>query len=185
VSKLTASPPFMAMKSIGGDGGVSVRLRDDLIIVSVLARKDQGQTLAARCGLRDAPKISGTNNVTALGVGPARWLFLGQSVEELASLRDMASLSDHSDGYAVFEIWGPAARAALAKGVPVDLHPDRFTDDVAVTVIAHIDAIVWRTSQDRFAIAVLRSYAGSFWHWLSASAAEFGLTATTPTARPI
>jgi heterotetrameric sarcosine oxidase gamma subunit len=173
------------MKSIGGGGGVSVRLRDDLIIVNVLARKDQGQALAARCGLGDAPKTSGTGGVTALGVGPARWLFLGQSMEELASLRDMASLSDHSDGYAVFEIWGPAARAALAKGVPVDLHPDSFTDDVVVTVIAHIDAIVWRTLQDRFAIAVYRSYAGSFWHWLSASAAEFGLIATTPSARPM
>ena len=173
------------MKSIGRGGGVSVQLRDDLTIVSVLARKDQGQALVARCGLEDAPKTSGTGGVTALGVGPARWLFLGQSMEELASLRDTASLSDHSDGYAVFEIWGPAARAALAKGVPVDLHPDSFTDDVAVTVIGHIDAIVWRTSQDRFAIAVFRSYAGSFWHWLSASAAEFGLTATTPSVPPM
>jgi sarcosine oxidase subunit gamma len=106
-------------------------------------------------------------------------------MEELASLRDMASLSDHSDGYAVFEIWGPAARAALAKGVPVDLHPESFTDDVAVTVIAHIDAIVWRASQDQFAIAVFRSYAESFWYWLTASAAEFGLTATSPSAPPM
>jgi methylglutamate dehydrogenase subunit D len=175
----------MAMKSTGGGGGVSVRLRDDLTIVSVTARKDQGPALAARCGLKDAPKTSGTGGVTALGVGPARWLFLGQSMEELALLHDMASLSDHSDGYAVFEIWGPAARAALAKGVPVDLHPDSFTDHVAVTVIAHIDAIVWRRSQNRFAIAVFRSYAESFWHWLSASAAEFGLTATTPSAPPM
>ncbi len=173
------------MKSIGGGGGVSVRLRDDLTIVSVMARKDRGEELAARCGLKDAPKTSGTGGVTALGVGPARWLFLGQSIEALAPLRDMASLSDHSSGYAVVEIWGPAARAALIKGVPVDLHLDSFTDDVAVTVIAHIDAIVWHTSQDRFAIAVFRSYAGSFWHWLSASAAEFGLTATTPNTPPM
>jgi sarcosine oxidase subunit gamma len=173
------------MKSTGGGGGVSVRLRDDLTIVSVSARKDQGRALAAHCGLRDAPKTSGTGDVRALGVGPARWLFLGQSMEELASLRDMASLSDHSDGYAVFEIWGPAARAALAKGVPVDLHPESFTDDVAVTVIAHIDAIVWRASQDQFAIAVFRSYAESFWYWLTASAAEFGLTATSPSAPPM
>jgi sarcosine oxidase subunit gamma len=173
------------MKSIGGGGAVSVRLRDDLTIVSVIARKDKGQALAARCGVRDAPKTSGTGSVTALGVGPASWLFLGASMEELAPLRDMASLSDHSDGYAVFEIWGPAARAALAKGVPLDLHPDSFTDDVIVTVIAHIDAIAWRTSQNRFSIAVLRSYAGSFWHWLSASAAEFGLTVTAPSAPPM
>ena len=182
MSNLTATPALTAMRSIGNGGGVSVRLRDGLTIVSVRARKNQGEALAARCGLRDAPKTSGTDGVTALGVGPACWLFLGQSMEDLAPLSDMASLSDHSSGYAVFEVWGPAARAALAKGVPVDLHPDSFTDDVAVTVIAHIGAIVWRTPQDRIAIAVLRSYAGSFWHWLSASAAEFGLTAIPASA---
>ena len=47
--------------------------------------------------------------------------------------------------------------------------------DVAVTVIAHVGAVVWRRN-GCFAFAVFRSYAGSFWHWLAASAAEFGLT---------
>ena len=90
-------------------------------------------------------------------------------------LGDAASLSDHSDGYALFEVWGPRVRDGLAKGVPVDLHPECFTDDVAVTVVAHIGAIVWQSGPDRFTLAVFRSYAGSFWHWLSASAAPFGL----------
>ena len=187
MSDLAATPALIAMKITGGGGGVSVRLRDDLTIVSVSARRDQGQALAARCGLSDAPKTSGTGDVTALGVGPARRLFLGQSMEELASLRDMASLSDHSDGYAVFKIWGPAARAALAKAIPRG--PAiwySFIDDVAVTVIAHIDAIVWRTSQDRFRNRSVSQLCGkSFWYWLTASAAGFHLTAASPSVPPM
>jgi sarcosine oxidase gamma subunit len=57
----------------------------------------------------------------------------------------------------------------------LDLHPDVFTGNVAVTVIAHIGAIVRQCAPERFAIAVFRSYAGSFRHWLNASAAEFGM----------
>jgi len=109
-----------------------------------------------------------------------RWLFLDVAPEQLEDLSGLASFSDHSDGYAVFEIWGPKVRETLAKGVPIDLHPAVFTDTVAVTVIAHIGAIVWQTAPDRFSIAVFRSYAGSFWHWLSASAAEYGLTVKAP-----
>ena len=173
------------MKITGGGGGVSVRLRDDLTIVSVIARKDQGEALAARCGLKRCTEDIWHGRRDGPGGWSGPLAVSGPEHGRVASLRDMASLSDHSGGYAVFEIWGPAARAALAKGVPVDLHLDSFIDDVAVTVIAHIDAIVWHTSQDRFAIAVFRSYAESFWYWLTASAAEFGLTATTPNTPPM
>jgi heterotetrameric sarcosine oxidase gamma subunit len=174
MSELTAAPALSGMKNIGSGDGVHAVLRQ-CHIVSVLARKDQTQALIEKTGVRDAPCQSGTKDIAALGIGPGRWLFLGAPLEQLASLSDMASLSDHSDGYAVFDVWGPKARAALAKGVPLDLHPAVFIDTVAVTVIAHIGAIVWQSAPDRFSIAVFRSYAGSFWHWLAASAAEFGL----------
>ena len=74
----------------------------------------------------------------------------------------------------MFEISGPEARRALAKGVPLDL--EMFGEnDAAVTAIAHIGAIIWKSGPERFVIAVFRSFAASFWHWLHASAAEFGL----------
>jgi heterotetrameric sarcosine oxidase gamma subunit len=179
MSELTAAPAFTGMKNIGSGGGVQVALRE-YSIVSVLARKGHAQALMEKAGALDAPRQSGTNAVTALGIGPGRWLFLGASLDQLTALSDLASLADHSDGYAVFEVWGPKVRETLAKGVPVDLHPSVFTDTVAVTVIAHIGAIVWQTAPDRFSIAVFRSYAGSFWHWLAASAAEYGLTVKEP-----
>ncbi len=63
------------------------------------------------------------------------------------------------------------------KGVAIDLHRDAFgMADVAVTAIAHIGTILWMVDeQPRYRVAVFRSYAGSFWHWLSTSAAEFGI----------
>ncbi|HSS13754.1 MAG TPA: sarcosine oxidase subunit gamma family protein [Rhizomicrobium sp.] len=178
MSDLNAAPAFAGMKDTGSGGGVHVALRQ-YPIVSVLARKDQAQALMDKTGMVDAPRQSGANGVAALGIGPGRWLCLHQSMDQLAPLSGMASLSDHSDGYAVFELWGSEVRKALAKGVPVDLHPTVFTDDVAVTVIAHIGAIVWQSAPDRFSIAIFRSYAESFWHWLATSAAEFGLVMDT------
>jgi methylglutamate dehydrogenase subunit D len=174
MSDLTAAPAFAGMKTIGSGGGVHVALRQ-YSIVSVLARKGHAEALMERGGIVDAARRSGANGVTALGIGPGRWLFLHQRLDELTPLSGLASVSDHSDGYAVFELWGSEVRKTLAKGVPIDLHPTVFTDDVAVTIIAHIGAIVWQSAPDRFSIAIFRSYAGSFWHWLSASAAEFGL----------
>ncbi len=179
MSELTAAPAFSGMENIGSGSGVHAASRE-YAIVSVLARKGHAQALMEKAGLVDAPHQSGTDGVTALGIGPGRWLFIGKPLEQLAPLADFASLSDHSDGYAVFEVWGPKVREALAKGVSVDLHPSVFTDNVAVTVIAHIGAIIWQSAPDRFSIAVFRSYAGSFWHWLGASAAEYGLTVKEP-----
>jgi sarcosine oxidase subunit gamma len=175
MSELTAAAAFSGMENIGNGGGVYAALRE-YAVVSVLARKGHAQALMEKTGALDAPRQSRVNGVTALGIGPGRWLFLGASLDQLAALSDLASLADHSDGYAVFEVWGPKVRETLVKGVPVDLHPAVFTDTVAVTVIAHIGSIVWQTAPDRFSIAVFRSYAGSFWHWLAASAAEYGLT---------
>lgn len=172
MSDLATAPALAGMKDIGRGGGVRAALRE-YRITAVLARKGQAQALMQQTGILNAPRRSGVNGITALGIGPGRWLLLGMTPPQLSGL---ASLSDHSDGYAVFEVWGPRVRDALAKGVPLDLHQSVFTDDVAVTIIAHIGAIVWQSAPDRFSIAVFRSYAGSFWHWLAASAAEFGLS---------
>lgn len=176
MSDLAAALPFVGMRDVGSGGGVHVVLRW-CPIVGVLARKGQAQTLMGKTGILDAPRRSGAEGITALGIGPGRWLFLGLNLRQLEHLSGSASMSDHSDGYALFELWGPKVRETLSKGVPLDLHPAVFTDDVAVTVIAHIGAIVWQSAPDRFSVAIFRSYAGSFWHWLAASAAEFGLIA--------
>jgi len=174
MSEMRSSPAFAGLKNSGSGGGVRAALRH-YSIVSVLARKGQAETLVLKAGIVDAARKSAFGGATVLGIGPGRWLFLDVDQKQLPFLPELASVADHSDGYAIFEVWGSKAREALAKGVPVDLHPSIFTDNVAVTVIAHMGAIVWQSAPDHFSIAVFRSYAGSFWYWLSSSAAEFGL----------
>jgi methylglutamate dehydrogenase subunit D len=72
-------------------------------------------------------------------------------------------------------------RDALAKIIPLDVHPAAFRPgDVASTVASHMGVTLWRLEDAAhgspvFEFAVFRSLAGSFWHALSLSAAEFGL----------
>jgi sarcosine oxidase subunit gamma len=188
MSDLSAAPALANLTGIGSGAGVRVRLKGGLAIVSVLARAGAAHTVADRAqaafglALTPGPGRAAAGDISALGIGPGRWLFLREGSGNdfpamvCAALEGVAFLSDHSDGYAVFEIEGPQVRRALAKGIPVDLDESVFGEShAAVTVIAHIGAIVWREGAERFCIAVFRSYADSFWHWLSASSAEFGL----------
>ena len=67
-------------------------------------------------------------------------------------------------------------RDVLAKGVPVDLHPNVFKPgDVANTQIAYVGVqIDMLDGAPTYQLAAPRSMAGTFWSWLAASAAEFG-----------
>jgi methylglutamate dehydrogenase subunit D len=132
------------------------------------------------------PRRSGraaAGGVAFLGVGPNRWLAASESgagfVDELAAaLEGVASVIALSDGLAVLRIAGPRARDAFAKGLPIDLDPGVFAvGDVAGSLLAHIAVTVWRTDETVYEVAVPRSFAGDFWHWLAQSAAEFGLAA--------
>jgi sarcosine oxidase subunit gamma len=172
-----------------GPAGVAIVLRSDLRIAAVIARRGALAELSARAEtmfgllLRSGPYRVARERHAILGIGPGRWLFLqeGRAPDFAAELqRDLAgvaSVSDHSDGYAVFEVSGVCARRTLAKGVAIDIHENSFgTGDVAVTAVAHIGTILWQTENvPCYAMAVFRGYAGSFWHWLSASAMEFGI----------
>ena len=171
----------------GANAGVLIQPRDDWRLASVLALRDRVPALtdfaASQHGLalRDGPFRSVGFGVDAIGIGQHRWLFVRYGEDErfvanLAhSLAGIAAVSDHSDGYAIFEVSGSRARQMLAKGVPLDLHPQAFTvGDGAVTSIAHMGAILWQLdAAPRYAIAVFRSYADSFRDFLESSAAEF------------
>jgi sarcosine oxidase subunit gamma len=166
---------------------ILIQPREDWRLASVLAFHGcvpaLTALLATRHGmaLRDGPFRSTGNGVDAIGIGPHRWLLVcyadeAGSVGELtASLAGVAAVSDHSDGYAIFEISGSHARQMLAKGVALDLHPRSFTvSDAAVTSIAHVGATIWQLdTSPRYAIAVFRSYARDFREFLEAAAAEF------------
>lgn len=170
-----------------GEPGVTVRPRDDLAMAKLIARKGRADDLAAairsRYGLDlpVTPKRVERGGLAFIWSGPGQWLTVAEDGRDLArelseTVGAFAAVSDQSDGLAVLRVSGPHARDALIKGVGLDLHPRAFgPGDAALTVIAHIGVQLWQLDdRPSYEIVIYRSFAGSLWRWLEASAAGFG-----------
>lgn len=190
---LTARAPFagLAISSAPGNG-VLVAERGGLALATVLVCRGQITALTERVRARfgielpPGPHRRVGSDVAFAGIAPDTWLAssehdsngFARSLE--AAIGDLASVADQSSGYAVLRMTGPKLREALAKMLPLDLHPRAFLPgDVASTIASHVGATLWRLQDGAdgspvFEIAVFRSLAGSFWHCLASSAAEFG-----------
>lgn len=113
-----------------------------------------------------------------IAVAPDTWLALGEAPgdewrESLErELDGLASMSDVSGAYLLFRIAGERARDLLQRGIFIDLHPSLFgPGSAAVTRIGHVDVILWQLSEaPEFDLAVPRSLAASFGHWLAVTA---------------
>jgi sarcosine oxidase subunit gamma len=80
----------------------------------------------------------------------------------------LAAVEDQSHGRTTIAIAGPAARAVLARGCRLDLHPSAFgPGHAATTQIAHIGCLVHQTSDaPSFDLTVFLTLAEPFFHWL-------------------
>ncbi len=134
--------------------------------------------------LPSGPVRSVREGVAFVGIGPGTWLACSETADanwasELATtLSGLASVSDQSSGYAVLRIAGPAARDLLSRGAFIDFHPSVFAPGSAVvTTIAHIGVVLWQLDDTpSFEVALFRSYAASFWHWIEATCVAMGVT---------
>lgn len=175
-----------------GLAGLTIVERPDIAFASVIARRGQREALASAIqatfglALPDGPRSSRKDGVMFSGVGPDQWIASAENTGDFAaSLRErigaFAVVADQSDSRLVLHLSGPRVRDVLAKGVPVDLHPRAFkTGDVASTLVAHIGVqIDMLDDAPIFQLTAPRSMAGSFWSWLTASAAEFGYDVVT------
>jgi heterotetrameric sarcosine oxidase gamma subunit len=187
LERLTMPRPMRSSE----EPGVVLALRTSIALASVMARKDCHDPLA-RCALDafalDLPMASRRSSLGPLAfawAGPGHWLASTEAtdghtfVAQLrAALGGMASISDQSDGRVVLRVSGPRARDALAKGLPIDLHPRAFAPgDSAVTAINHMNVHFWQLDPvPTYEFAVFRSFAAAFCQWLLAASAEFGVT---------
>jgi sarcosine oxidase subunit gamma len=127
----------------------------------------------------DGPAWTRTGDLTLIGAGPGSWLALRDdgAADHAARLREtlgpLASVSDQSGGYRILRLSGPAARTVLQRGAAIDLHPSAFgPGSVAPTVIAPVGVILRQLDETpTYEIALFRSYAESFGHWLDAAVA--------------
>lgn len=149
-------------------------------LATVMARKGvAAQAIGDALALQPAegPRLAGSAARRLIGFGPGVWLYFQREADPHAAeavaedLIGLASVSDQSSGYAIYEIFGPAARTVLQRGAPIDLDPTTFPPgSAATTAIAHIGVTLWMTDEaPTFQVAVFRSLSDSFEHWLSAS----------------
>lgn len=137
----------------------TVTERTGLALATVMARK-----------AADHAAITAAAGCPMIPTGPGTWLAQGDADALGERLAGLAWVSDQSGGYVVLRFTGPAARTLLQKGVAIDLDPSAFgAGSAAVTVIAHIGVILWR-ADDAYDVAIFRSLAGSFRHWIDAAA---------------
>ena len=150
-----------------------------LVLAATGARDEIGtrlRSLAAQHGL--SPRWAGVGRWFVVSTGdPAHLVAILQE-----ALGSAASILDQSDGQVAIGIGGSSVRAALAKGIAIDLHPDTFKPgDAAATLLGHVAVQLTRTGADDYEILVPRSYAVSVWESLGEMAAEFGYEARTAT----
>jgi sarcosine oxidase subunit gamma len=147
-------------------------------LIAIMARKGiPPAAIGARLGMAapPAPRWTSNEELTMIGTGPGTWFARIDTpapdwTEALADqLAGIASVTDVSDSYRVFRIAGGTAGQLLRRGVFIDLHPAAFaTGSVAITVIAHIGVILRQLDElPTYEIAVFRSTAESFRHWLA------------------
>lgn len=153
-----------------------------LALASVAARKGHD---AASVGdaiggsLSEAPSAKTVGAVTWIGNGPASWLAVSTGGEpDFAEglgerLAGRASVSDQTGAYRVFRVRGSGARRLIQRGVAIDLYDAAFGPGAAATtVIAHIGVVIWRMDDAAdYRIAVFRTFAPDFLHWLECSRA--------------
>lgn len=177
-----------------GATGVVIEERTDIAFASVIAKRGKRFALvnavntAFGVALPDGPRRTTRGLVTFAGTGPDQWMASAEGTESpgfaarvRARIAPFAAVSDQSDARLVVRVSGPRVRQMLAKGVPVDLHPQAFRPGmIACTVVGYINTqIDMLDDAPTYQLSAPRSMAGSFWSWLTASAAEFGYDVVT------
>jgi sarcosine oxidase, subunit gamma len=127
--------------------------------------------------------------IGALSLGPDEWLLTcpASGVPGLvgalrAALQGVhAAITDLTDGRVALRLAGPSARAVLAKGTPLDLHPRAFPPGrCAGTLLAKAAVLIHLVDDEpergpRFDVYVGRSFAHYLWTWLEDAGREYGV----------
>jgi heterotetrameric sarcosine oxidase gamma subunit len=172
----------------GDTNDIRIEERLDLAIATVMSRGDD-RALAAKIHCEFGLPLPSTprrvsNGVRALvGVGPGVWLAIFRGADPLmaselaSSLVGLASVADQTSAYAVLRISGIFARQILSRGAFIDFDPSVFgPGSAAVTTVSHIGVTIWQIDETpTFEIALFRSFADSFWHWMTATSTALGV----------
>jgi methylglutamate dehydrogenase subunit D len=177
---LVFSSPIKRPIKHGSTGMVS--LAPVRSILSVTAYHDGLERLQTALGvvLPATPRRVTADGIIFLWSGPASWLAVAGTddlgfesyITEVA--KGFASVTDQSDGRVIFRVHGAHARDALAKLVPIDLHPRVFAPDAtALTLAGHITVQLWQADDGAYELACFRSFAEALYGALVEACREY------------
>lgn len=151
-----------------GAPGVVLSTIHPVTLVAVIARKGKSKYV------KDA--LGALRGAVVMWAGPDQYFVKGADIASLQNrLAGSASVIDQSHGRVMLRVEGPKARALLAKGTPVDLHPEQFSvGQSALTQMAHVGVHLTRVGADAYELSVFRGFSESFWEWLTEQSLEFG-----------
>ena len=112
---------------------------------------------------------------TLMRTGENQFWIIGPEHDAIATkLEGIAILTPLSHSRTRIFIEGAPARDVLSKGIPLDFHPSVFKPRMfAMTGIHHTPVLLHCTSENRFEIYALRTFALSVHDWLTDAALEF------------
>ena len=130
---------------------------------------------------RSAGEVTGHGQHSVLWLGPDEWLVVSQMAagDLVAALAEAvagahAAIVDVSANRTVLELRGAAARAALEKGCPLDLHPRSFGPGEAVaTTLARVPLILWQVGPESYRLLPRSSFSEYVARWLLDASQEF------------
>jgi heterotetrameric sarcosine oxidase gamma subunit len=180
--RIHAFRPYAARASgSASEAGITIAPRAVVAMLNVRGPADVvAAELKARYGLdlSSAPNTATGLNMRVLWLGPDEWLLMGHA-EKPADGR--ISVTDVSHGRAALRLRGPHVRDALAKGCALDLDRRVFpAGRCAQTAIGRISVILDHVQLDVFDVYCSRSFAGSFWYWITEACAEYRYTIAPP-----
>jgi heterotetrameric sarcosine oxidase gamma subunit len=170
--ELLAALPFAPASAQAGDAMVSLAAQRS--IANIAAFKGNLASLQTALGtmLPLPGKQLRHGAILNLWAGPESWLAIADNADPnfdltlAQSCAGLAAITDQSDGRSILQISGPTAREALAKLLPIDLHPSAFPPDAtALTLAAHIPIQIWHSTEG-FELACFRSYAETLYEAL-------------------
>ncbi|MDX2202854.1 MAG: sarcosine oxidase subunit gamma family protein [Hyphomicrobiaceae bacterium] len=182
-----------------GPAGVTLHLCPPRALASVMARRGaleaavRGVKAGFGLDLPSAPRRVAADATAFAWSGPGQWLAMttGQTPGAFEqalrkALGASASVVDQSGGRLILRLAGPAARAVLAKTIPLDVHPRAFgPGDAASTLAGHIGVQLWQLDEaPTYEIAVMRSYAASLAQFLLDNSVEFGVEVSGAPPQP-
>jgi heterotetrameric sarcosine oxidase gamma subunit len=185
---LAARSAFADLKRIE-TANFSIEILQGLTMASFASFKDRGTEVRAKMleayGIELPGKIgcASGRGLEVMCFGPEQWMAIAErgsagrdlELELSTKLAGCAAVADQTDSRAAVRVSGTKIREILAKGIGIDLDPSAFkAKSAAVTHASHIGIYLWQVDdRPTYCIAMFRSYADSFAHWLRDSAEEY------------